>query len=182
MGEISHKLRALRKSRKMTLKDVADRAGCTSAYISQLEKGRANPSIATLKRIASVFDVKIIDFFLDNENENDEVVVPRGKRVSMGFNRGGTVIESLVKSPETKRMQAFHNRIRPGGGSNGEYTHDGEEFGIVLTGELEITVGDRVYHVKEGDSFYFSSTNPHSFHNRGESETIVIWVTSPPSF
>ena len=53
MAEISEKLRAFRKSRKMTLKDVADRAGCTGAYISQLEKGRANPSIATLKRIAS---------------------------------------------------------------------------------------------------------------------------------
>jgi len=56
MAEISEKLRALRKSRRMTLKDVADRAGCTSAYISQLEKGRANPSIATLKKIASGFN------------------------------------------------------------------------------------------------------------------------------
>ncbi len=182
MAELSEKLRIMRKSRRMTLKDVADRAGCTSAYISQLEKGRANPSIATLTRIASVFDAKISDFFLDHEDKDDDVVVRKNARVTMGFNRGGTIIDSLIKSTENKRMQAFHNTIRPGGGSNGEYTHEGEEFGIVLQGELEITVGDRVYQVKEGDSFYFPSNQPHSFHNRRERDTIVIWVTSPPSF
>ncbi len=182
MAEIAEKLRALRKSRKMTLKNVADRAGCTSAYVSQLEKGRANPSIATLKKIASVFDVKIIDFFVDDEEEEDEVVVRKDQRAPMGFNLGGTIIESLVRGAENKRMQALYNRIRPGGGSNGEYTHEGEEFGIVLGGELEITVGNRVYHLKEGDSFYFPSTMPHGFYNRGGGDTVVVWVTSPPSF
>ncbi|MBW2057306.1 MAG: cupin domain-containing protein [Deltaproteobacteria bacterium] len=181
MAEISEKLRALRKSRKMTLKEVADGAGCTSAYISQLEKGRANPSIATLKRIASVFDVRIVDLFLEDDGE-DEVLLRKDSRMAMGFDTGCAVIESLVKTPENKRMQAFYNRIRPGGGSRGEYTHEGEEFGIVLAGELELTVGDRVYHVKEGDSFYFPSTKSHGFHNRGEADTIVIWVTSPPCF
>jgi transcriptional regulator with XRE-family HTH domain len=182
MSEISEKLRALRKSRKMTLKDVSERAGCTSAYISQLEKGRANPSIATLKRIAQVFDVRIVDFFLDNEGDEDDVVVRKNQRVAMDFNPGCAVMESLVGYTKNRRMQALYNRIRPGGGSNGEYTHEGEEFGIVLGGELELTVGDRVYYVREGDSFYFPSNKPHGFHNRGETETIVIWVTSPPSF
>lgn len=182
MAEISEKLRALRKSKKMTLKDVADRAGCTSAYISQLEKGRANPSISTLKKIASVFDVKIIDFFLDNEDDEDDVVIRKNQRVTMGFNMGYAVIESLVRTTENKRMQPLFNTIKPGGGSNGEYTHEGEEFGIVLAGELELTVGDRVYYVKEGDSFYFPSTTSHGFYNRRERDAIVIWVASPPSF
>ena len=182
MAEIPEKLRALRKSRRMTLKDVADRAGCTSAYISQLEKGRANPSIATLKKIASVFHVKIVDFFLENGDEENEVVVRKEQRTTMGFSMGSAIIESLMKTTENRRMQALHNTIRPGGGSNGEYTHEGEEFGIVLAGELELTVGDRVYHVKEGDSFYFPSTKPHGFHNRRERDAVVIWVSSPPSF
>ncbi len=182
MAEISEKLRALRKSRKMTLKEVADGAGCTGAYISQLEKGRANPSIATLKRIASVFDVRIIDFFLDDEEKEDEVVLRKDQRATMGFNMGYAIIESLVRNTKNKRMQALLNKIRPGGGSNGEYTHEGEEFGIVLAGELELTVGEGVYYVKEGDTFYFPSTKPHGFYNRGEKEASVIWVISPPSF
>jgi transcriptional regulator with XRE-family HTH domain len=181
MAEISEKLRSLRKSKKMTLKDVADRAGCTGAYISQLEKGRANPSIATLKRIASVFNVKITDFFIEDDNE-DEVVFRKNERVATGFDVGQAVIESLVRSSENKRMQPLCNKIRPGGGSNGEYTHEGEEFGIVLAGELELTVGDRVYYIKEGDSFYFPSTKLHGFYNKGEGDVVVIWVTSPPGF
>lgn len=182
MAEISEKLRALRKSRRMTLKDVADRAGCTSAYISQLEKGRANPSIATLKKIASGFNVKIIDFFLENDDNEDDVVTRKNQRVAMGFNKGSAVIESLVRTTENKRMQPLCNTIRPSGGSNGEYTHEGEEFGIVLAGELELIVGDKVHYVKEGDSFYFSSTTSHGFYNRGERDAVVIWVISPPSF
>lgn len=182
MADMAEKLRALRKSRKMTLKEVADQAGCTGAYISQLEKGRANPSIATLKKIASVFDVRIIDFFLDSTDEADDVVTRKHQRVAMGFHLGSAVIESLVRSTENKRMQPLYHTIRPGGGSNGEYSHEGEEFGIVLAGELELTVGDQIYYVKEGDSFYFPSTISHGFHNRGERDAVVVWVTSPPSF
>jgi transcriptional regulator with XRE-family HTH domain len=183
MNEIAEKIRALRKSRRMTLKMVADGAGCTSAYISQLEKGRANPSIATLKKIASVFGVRIVDFFLDNEEDgDDDVVVRRNKRKRMSLNMGHAVFESLTKTSENRRMQPLCNRIRPGGGSNGDYVHEGEEFGIVLEGELELIVGERVYHVKEGDSFYFPSTQLHGFHNRTGTDAVVIWVTSPPSF
>ena len=183
MNEIAEKIRALRKSRRMTLKSVADGAGCTSAYISQLEKGRANPSIATLKKIACVFNVRVVDFFLENEEEGeDDVVVRRNKRKMVSLNMGHAVIESLTRTTENRRMQPLYNRIRPGGGSNGEYAHEGEEFGIVLEGELELTVGDRVYYVKEGDSFYFPSTQPHGFHNRAGTDAVVIWVASPPSF
>lgn len=181
MTEISDKMRALRKSRKMTLKDVADKAGCTSAYISQLEKGRANPSIATLKKIASVFNVKIIEFFIDNE-ERDEVVVRKDQRTVMDFNMGHAVVESLVRSTENKRMQAFCDTVKPGGGTNGEYTHEGEEFGLVLEGELELTVGDKIYYLKEGDSFYYSSTKPHGYYNKGSKKAVIVWVITPPSF
>ncbi len=182
MTEIAEKLRVLRKAHKMTLKDVADRAGCTSAYISQLEKGHTNPSISTLKKIASVFNVKIVDFFLVNEEESEDVVVPIDRRVEMTFHRGHTVIQSLVRNAENKRMQAFYFTIKPGGGSNGEYTHEGEEFGLVLEGEMDLTVGEKAYHLRSGDSFYFSSSKPHCYHNRGEGPAVVVWVTSPPSF
>jgi transcriptional regulator with XRE-family HTH domain len=182
MAEIPEKLRALRRSKRMTLKEVADQAGCTSAYISQLEKGRANPSIATLKKIASVFNVRIVDFFLEEEGDQDDVVVRKDQRMAMGFNRGSAMIESLVKHNESRRMQPLYNVIKPGGSSNGEYSHEGEEFGLVLSGELELIVADQVYHLKEGDSFYFPSIKSHGFYNRGDEEAVVIWVNSPPSF
>jgi mannose-6-phosphate isomerase-like protein (cupin superfamily) len=79
-------------------------------------------------------------------------------------------------------MQPFHNVIKPGGGSKGSYSHVGEEFGIVLEGKLEINLNGKAYRLKKNDSFYFSSQTPHSWSNPGKRKTVVIWVTSPPTF
>jgi len=167
---------------KMTLKQVAKKAGCTEAYISQLENGNANPSIATLKKIASVFNVQIIDFFIDEQRE-DPVVVRKEERVDIDFQDGGkTRIQSMVKNTQKKRMVAFYTTIESGGGSFGLYSHVGEEFGLVLSGKMELTIEDTTYNLEEGDSFYFSSARSHGFANKGTEDVVVAWVVSPPTF
>ncbi len=179
---IGRKLRELRQANRMTLKQVAQKAGCTESYISQLENGNANPSIATLKKIASVFNVQIIDFFIDEQRE-DPVVVRKEERVDIEFLDGGkTHIQAMVKNSQKKRMVAFYTTIEPGGGSSGLYSHIGEEFGLILAGEMELTIEDKTYTLREGDSFYFSSARPHGFANKGKENVIVAWVVSPPTF
>ena len=75
MKEIAEKLKAFRLGNRMTLKQLAIKAGCTDAYLSQLERGRANPSITTLKKIAQALQVKVVDFFLESEPEENDVVL-----------------------------------------------------------------------------------------------------------
>ncbi len=182
MDVIGKKLRELRKANRLTLKQVAEKAGCTESYISQLENGNANPSIATLKKIAAVFKVQIVDFFIDQAKE-DPVVMRKEDRIDIDFKDGGkTNIQAMVKNPQKKRMVAFYTTIEPGGGSSGMYTHIGEEFGLVLSGEMELTIEGKTYHLKEGDSFYFSSARPHGFANKSKENTVVAWVVSPPTF
>jgi len=182
MDIIGKKLREFRKANRLTLKQVAQKAGCTESYISQLENGNANPSIATLKKIAAVFNVQIVDFFIDEAKE-DPVVVRKDERKDIEFKDGGkTRIQSLVKNPRNKRMVAFYTTIEPGGGSSGLYSHIGEEFGLILSGEMELTIEDTTYHLQEGDSFYFSSPRPHGFANKSKKETVVAWIVSPPTF
>jgi len=179
---IGRKLRELRQANRMTLKQVAKKAGCTESYISQLENGNANPSIATLKKIAAVFNVQIVDFFIDHEEESP-VVVKKDERIDIEFKDGGkTHIQSMVKNTKNKRMVAFYTTIEPGGGSSGLYSHIGEEFGLILSGEMELTIEDKTYYLKEGDSFYFSSARPHGFANKGPDDVVVAWVVSPPTF
>lgn len=179
---IGKKLRELRLANRMTLKQVAKKAGCTEAYISQLENGNANPSIATLKKIASVFNVQIIDFFIDEQRE-DPIVVRKEDRMDIDFEDGGkTRIQSMVINAQHKRMVAFYTTIEPGGGSSGLYSHMGEEFGLVLSGEMDLTIEETTYDLKEGDSFYFSSTRSHGFANKGKVDAVVAWVVSPPTF
>lgn len=182
MEEIAKKLKAYRLGNQMTLKQLANRAGCTDAYLSQLERGRANPSIMILKRIASALGIQVVDFFLEPEVVGNDVVMKENDRVNINFKRGEAKIQMLVRNIENKRMQPFYTTIEPGGGSKGSYSHIGEEFGIVLQGELELNLNGKVYRVRKNESFYFSSQESHSWLNPGKRKTIVIWVDSPPTF
>lgn len=182
MKEIAEKLRAYRLSNHMTLKQLASKAGCTDAYLSQLERGRANPSIMILKKIASALGVKVVDFFLEPEMEENDVVCKEEERVNIRFKQGEAKIQMLVRNIQDKRMQPFYTTIEPGGGSKGSYSHIGEECGIVLKGMLEINLNGKAYRLKKNDSFYFSSQEPHSWSNPSKKKTVVIWVVSPPTF
>ncbi|MGB9617496.1 MAG: cupin domain-containing protein, partial [Desulfomonilaceae bacterium] len=64
----------------------------------------------------------------------------------------------------------------------GDYSHPGEEFGLVLKGSLELTVDGVKYLLREGDCFYFHSTRSHRFRNNADRETQVLWVNHPPSW
>lgn len=182
MKRIGEKIKAFRLANRMTLKQLAGKAGCTDAYLSQLERGRANPSIMILKNIASALQMKIVDFFLEPDMDEDEIVLKKAERVNIKFKEGDAKIQMLVRNIRNKRMQPFYNIIEPGGGSKGSYSHIGEEFGIVLQGELEINLNGKTYRIKENDSFYFSSQMSHGWFNPGKRKAIVVWVTSPPTF
>ncbi len=182
MNEIATRLKAFRRANRMTLKQLAQKAGCTDAYLSQLERGRANPTITILKKIAAALQVKVVDFFLEKGPEEEGIVVKEHERVTIDFKRGDAKIQMLVRDIREKRMQPFYTTIDPHGGSKGSYSHVGEECGIVLKGQLEITVGGKSYRLRKNDSFYFSSQEPHSWSNPGKTKTVVVWVVSPPTF
>jgi transcriptional regulator with XRE-family HTH domain len=181
MESIGCKLRSLRRENKLTLKQVAQRVDCTAAYLSQIENDKASPSIATLKRIAQVFDARIVDFFLDHVQEEPVVTGPE-QFVRVGMGRWRAEIRQMVSSVSRRRMQPFLTVIEPGGGSDGEYTHEGEEFGVVLEGTLTLRIGSEGFKVRRGQSFYFSSLRPHAWGNEGTRRCRLIWVVSPPSW
>jgi quercetin dioxygenase-like cupin family protein len=79
-------------------------------------------------------------------------------------------------------MWPFYTIINPGGGSRGAYSHVGEEFGIVLRGQLEINLNGKNHQVKKNQSFYFSSQDSHRWSNPGKNKAVILWVVSPPTF
>jgi transcriptional regulator with XRE-family HTH domain len=182
MEEIGEKLKTFRLANRMTLKQLALKAGCTDAYLSQLERGHTNPSITILKKIAQALQLKVVDFFLESERNESDVVLGEQERVDINFKQGDAKIQMLVRNVQNKRMQPFCTTIKPGGGSKGYYSHIGEECGIVLQGKLEINLNGKTYSVGKNESFYFSSQEPHSWANPGKRKTVVIWVVSPPTF
>ena len=165
----------------MTLRQLGEQSGLTASYISQIERDQTSPSIASLKKIASAFKIRIVDFFME-ESVGEPVVMGPEERIRVSLKGWRAQIQQLVKSVTNKRMQPFYTVIEPGGGSKSPYSHVGEEFGIVLEGTLTLTVGDQVSPVPKGHSFYYSSLIPHSWTNKESASTVVVWVVSPPSW
>ena len=88
----------------------------------------------------------------------------------------------LVPSAQKNRMEPILVEMAPGGETDEDDPHEGEEFGYVLSGAVKIIVGDRVERVRKDESFYFQPTAPHKLVNAGKTTCRVLWVSTPPSF
>ena len=177
------KIKALRQSRGFRLRDVSEKAGCTSAYVSQIEKGIVSPSISTLKNIANTLGVKLVDLFITDGDPSDEVTLKSGEGCEIKYPRDNASITLLVRNLTGKNMEPLLKRLAPGIGSDGLYSHSGsQEFGYVLSGEFDLLIEDKTYTLKKGDSFYFNSSRPHGFVNNGKKVAEILWVIDPPTY
>jgi len=177
-------IRELRHARSMTLVDLADRVGCSPGYLSQVERNISVPTINSLHNIAAALSVNISWFFNEDKQSDSRerpYIVRAGNRRTLSFGSG--VVDELLSPHLRGRLELLSCRFEPGAASGDEpYQHRGEEAGLVVTGQLEIWVGDDRFMLYEGDSFGFPSTMPHRYRNPGQSETRVIWAITPPSY
>ena len=179
------KMKHTRLLKGLTLKQLAELAGCSESLLSRIENGNANPSIKMMHRVALALGMPVSGLFQENVDSSD-VVMRHGERPTVGTDqvrRGkGSKLEALIPSGRVNLLSGYINDIEPGGGSEGVLQHEGEEFGYVLDGEIELTVDNRSYQLREGDSFYFRSERPHSYMNNRKKVAHVLWVNTPPSF
>jgi quercetin dioxygenase-like cupin family protein len=149
--------------------------------MSQLENGQAMPSLATLLKIAAALDVRIGDLFQAAPATSQ--IVRRGQRPHFDYPSLGMRDEILSQDPK-ERLEVLIGYVDPAGGSGEEaYTHGADtEFILVLSGEIEITLGEERHRLGEGDSITFSGDVPHAFVNPGERQAQVLWVYTPVSY
>ncbi len=178
LGQI---LSEFRKQKEFTLQQLADSVGVTPAYISQIEHGKVSPSLSNLRKLAKALDRRMVDFFID-ELIDDPLVLSQDEWTEVRLPRWNAWVRQLVRIAGNKQMQPFYTVIEPGGGTREDYSHPGEEFGLVLKGEMTLKVGEEVLVVKAMSSFYYSSLAPHSWTNESDEPCCVVWVISPPSW
>ena len=174
------KIKRFRRDKGLRLTDVAEMTGLSKSFLSQIENNKISPSVETLYRLSTAFERPIGYFFEDLEEDTD-FLVRKGQRKKMEIDVDRTHFELLSANLKNKKMEALIIRLDKGGGS-GEKTHVGEEVGLVVKGRLCVFLQGKEYVMEEGDSIYFPSTLPHRIENIGDSEALLFWVLTPPSF
>lgn len=170
-------LRRLRLQRALSLAQVARSIGISVGFLSALERSQMTASVGTLRKLARFYKTSILDFF-EPAGGSSRLVSP-GQRKTLEAGPG-VRMELLAWGNTVMEPHLF--RIAPNAGSGESYSHDGEEFLYVLRGELKISVEQQEYRLKAGDSFYFESSSAHRWLNPGPSETLILWVNTPPTF
>jgi transcriptional regulator with XRE-family HTH domain len=179
--KIGERLKRFRLINSLTQEELASRADLTKGYISQLENDATSPSIATLKDIIDVFGITMEDFFAE-QSKGEDVVFGSDARVQSTGDEDGVKVELLVPGAQNREMDPALVTIRPGEEMDVQGYHEGEEFGYILTGKVQLQLDDRIHSLKKGECFYFSSDKRHSVKNPGKTDAKILWVVTPPTF
>lgn len=159
----------LRQARGQPLAEVARAVGVSVGFLSALERSQSSASVGTLRGIAQFYDLNILDFFNASAHHQPLVRPEQRKPLEAGL---GVRMELLAWGNTVMEPHLF--RIAPDAGSGESYSHEGEEFLFLLRGQFEITVQDKPYRLRAGDSFYFQSKTPHRWRNPGKKEAAVL--------
>ena len=184
-SRLSTRLRLARQLRGMTLKAVAEAAGCSESLLSKIENGKASPSLPMLHRLVQALDTNIGWMF--EEVDGDEgIVFRKGSRPRIALDplrRGeGISLERVIPYSSGHLLQCNIHHIEVGGESAGPIQHAGEEVGYLLEGKVELIVDGQSFALSPGDSFVFRSERPHHYRNIGDRPASIFWVNTPPTF
>lgn len=175
--DIGLKIKNLRLIKNLTQEELANRCELTKGYISQLENNLTSPSIETLKDLLNALGTTFSDFFSDD----DEQVVFKMEEYIEKIDATGKMLW-LVPTSQKNSMEPIIVELNPLTATEKDLAHDGEEFGVVLKGKIELIVGKKSYEVNENETFYFTANKPHYIKNVTNDISKILWVSSPPNF
>lgn len=179
---VGGQIRELRKIKKLTLTQLAQAAGISVGYLSQLERNQSKLPIGVLKKLSDILGVHMNWFFNGTQPSSDErdTIVRKAYRRRLTFTGLG-IVEELLSPNLAGPLELLLSTIEPGADS-GEYSHDGNEAGILIAGQLDLWIDGKQFRLEEGDSFSFKSTSQHRCANPGKIPAKVVWVITPPHY
>lgn len=175
-------IRTLRKSRGLTLSEIAFRLGRSVGWVSQIERGLSVPSLGDLRALADLFGVPISLFFSHDVPVEAErgVVVRAARRRALGSSESG-LVEELLSPDLGGSFEMLRSEFAPGAELQQATRRPTEEAGYVASGTFEIEIDGTWHRLEEGDSFRFAG-KPFRWRNSGTVPAVVIWIISPPVY
>ena len=185
LNALGAQVRVLRKQRGLTLERLSELSGLSTGIVSQVERGMANPSFATLAQLAHGLDISVARL-LHVPDEARSPVVRKAERRRLDGHGVGVEPDALYEllTPDLQgALEMLWLETPPGHDTSAApFTHNGEEAGVVLSGSLDVFLDGVRHHLDAGDSIQYSSTLSHWYRNVGDEPCTAIWVITPPSW
>ncbi len=181
MDQMGKRIKKKRESHGFQMKELSDRIGVTSSLISQIESGKAFPSIVTLKKIADALHTTVGELIGENEDLVHQPLLKLNERRYVKENKNGTSLFLLSRHDPSKRIEPYIIQFIKNSDSTDIMTsnYPGQEFCFILKGMFEAIVNDQEYNLNEGDGFYFNSSRPHYFKNVSGGKAEILWIITP---
>jgi mannose-6-phosphate isomerase-like protein (cupin superfamily) len=177
--DVGAALKLKREQAGLSQRQLAELAELTHVTIANVESNRSAPSVATLARILDVLKLTFSEFFTPNLPSMDKVFYRKGEFVPLAS--GDCEILQVGPGRGVAKLQVIKTRYRPGAETGPEMLkHEAEEGGVILSGEIELTVGDRTEILGPGDGYLFRSNQPHRFRNVGDTDCTIVAACTPP--
>jgi transcriptional regulator with XRE-family HTH domain len=182
--EIGDRLRARRQELRLSLRDIAGRLGLSASLISQIERGRANPSVSTLYALVAELDLSLDELlFSDRRGTDRGSGNPPGGPIQRANDRqrirlaSGVLWQRLTTTsePGTEFLYVVYEVGGASSAADAYQRHAGHEWGYVLSGTLKVTIGFREYVLEAGDAVSLDSTTPHRLENVGDVPVHAVW-------
>lgn len=178
---LGNRLRVLRERAGLSQRALAKRANVTNSTISLIESGKVNPSVSGLKRVLDGIPVGMSEFFAF-EPEPDRTVFFAAEELTE-ISKGAISLRQVGRNLFGHTLQILYETYQTNADTGRKmYEHEGEEGGIVVSGRIEVTVGEERKILGPGDAYLFNSRMPHRFRAVGPDKCVVISACTPPTF
>ena len=179
--KISYRIKEIRKEKRITIQELADRAGVSKGLISQIENNRTIPSLPVLMNIVQSLDLDLTSFFKDltGDNQQEKVFVirsseysPLQKEAAKGFSYQRILARNIQSGP----VDFVLLELKKGARRNKMVVTDAFEYKYLIKGRIDYLIEDKNYILEEGDSIFFDGRLGHNLSNIGDSNALMLVV------
>lgn len=182
MPVIGEGIRELRRRRQLSTRQLAVRSGISHSTISLLERDRLSPSVDTLSAILEAMGSTLVGFFSEMSASMPSSPFYKSADLTEIGRADGISYKMVGINHPSRHLLMLHETYAPGADTGKAFSHTAQEAGIVVSGTVEIAVGDVVQTLAKGDGYYFDSQTPHRFRNPAAAPAEIISAITPPTY
>jgi transcriptional regulator with XRE-family HTH domain len=176
--ELGRRIKLLRVSRGLTLKNLEKAGKISATHVSEIERGKASPTLGALKRIASALGVSPASL-VEPRDLPPTTLTRAAERVGRRVHSNGATWDPVAEPIQAADLGAQIVTLPMGPAPALEHRHEGEEWATVLSGMAEIRVEDESFVLREGDAIHFRAARVHSYSNPTSSPAVLLIASRP---